>query len=82
MNSIVGKVTDEDLARWRMSQAKLEGIAAKPDGYTREEVEQAWVAKYRLCGEFVERYGMDDSKKWNVSLYSGEIAVSLEEYDL
>jgi hypothetical protein len=73
MTTVIARLTEEDLTRWRLAHARLHAIDKKPDGYSPTEVEQAYITSARLMGEFCERYNVDDSRNWVVSCYTGLI---------
>ncbi len=71
MLTVVGTLTQEELVRWRMTHARLNAIEDKPDAYSPADVEQAYLSKWKLGEEFCVRYGVDDSKDWAISCYTG-----------
>lgn len=73
MFTVVGTLTQEELARWRMAQARLSAIEDKPDAYSAADIEQAYLANWKLGEELCTRYGIDDSRDWSVSCYTGMV---------
>ena len=69
----VGKLNAEDLARWRLMQARDDAIRLAPSHYSRSEIEDAYLRRYQLYEDIVERYGIDDARVWDVSAASGVI---------
>ncbi len=68
---MVATLSEEDLARWRLAQARMHAIDRKPCAFSAAEVEQAYVTLARLMGEICARYGIDDARNWVVSGYTG-----------
>ena len=48
MFTVVGTLTQEELARWRMAHARLNAIEDKPDAYSASDIEQAARAGRKL----------------------------------
>jgi hypothetical protein len=71
--AIAGKLTPEDLARYRALHVRQEGYNIRPDAYSVQEIEQNELAMIRLKGEMVGRYDLDDLRLWNISAYTGVI---------
>ena len=71
--AIAGKLTPEDLARYRALHVRREGYSIRPDAYSVQEIEQNEMAMLRLKGEIVDRYSLDDMRLWDLSAYSGVI---------
>jgi hypothetical protein len=76
MNQVAATLTEEDLARWRLAQARMHAIERKPCSFGVSEVEQAYVSMARLMGELCARYAIDDARNWVVSGYTGMIYYS------
>lgn len=55
--------------------ATLRAIESKPEGFSVQEIRDAWIRKFTMCGEFVEKYSIDDTEDWNVSTFTGQIHV-------
>jgi hypothetical protein len=70
---LVGKLSEEDLGRWRMSQARLHAIEKKAEAFSINDIEQAYIAGAKLLGEFCERYEINDAENWVVSSHTGVI---------
>lgn len=71
MFTVVGTLTQEELARWRMAHARLNAIEDKPDAYSASDIEQAYLTRWKLGEEFCRRFAVDDSRDWSVSCYTG-----------
>lgn len=63
-----GKLTTEDLNRWRMMRARQRGIEARASNYSREEIEKAFIDEWRMLAEFGDRYSIPDGVP--VAIYS------------
>ena len=71
MNQVAATLSEEDLARWRLAQARMHAIERKPCAFSAADVEQAYLSLARLMGEICQRYGIDDARNWVVSGYTG-----------
>ncbi len=67
-------LTDEDLGRWRLVSAKIMSIETT-DGsmYSRAEIEDAYRERFFFGSGLLPKYGIDDSRNWVVSVYTGSI---------
>lgn len=63
-----GKLSDEDLSRWRMVRARQRGIEARASNYSRAEIEAAFIDEWRLMAEFAVTYSLPDGTQ--VAIYS------------
>ena len=63
-----GKLSTEDLNRWRMMRARQRGIEARASNYSREEIERSFIDEWRLLAEFVERYSLPEGQ--GIAIYS------------
>jgi len=73
MNMVEGKLDSEDLARLQLMDARREAQRRAPTVFSAEEHVQCELSWYRLCGELVERYHIDDAREWHISQYTGTI---------
>lgn len=71
--TVVGRISAEDLARWRQICARRSAYQVSPTAFSATEIEQTEMALIRLMSEIVECYGLDDSRAWHVSQYTGMI---------
>jgi len=71
MNITLGRVSNEDLARWQLMQARKDAMQLAPDKYSAHEIEAHLLASFRLSQELVERYGLDDTTNWVISQFTG-----------
>jgi hypothetical protein len=71
--TLIAKLSDEDLRRWRMVSARRNALESNPRAYSATESEQIWMAYYTLAGEFIERHGVEDHRDWKISAAAGEI---------
>ena len=69
------QMSAEDKARFRMSEAKLAAIALAPAHYSRMEIEEAFIANYKLMEDIVTTYGIDDSRNWQATAVTGSVFV-------
>lgn len=74
----IGRLSDEDLARFRSIFIRKQGYEIRPDAYSREEIEQNEMSMIRFCGEIGQRYDIDDSRTWSISSYMGVISYEPE----
>lgn len=63
-----GKLTTEDLNRWRLIRARKNGIEARASNYSRQEIETAFIDEWRLLAEFNETYGIPHGTE--IAIYS------------
>ena len=63
-----GRLSTEDLNRWRLIRARKNGIEARPSNYSRQEIETAFIDEWRLLAEFNETYGIPEGTE--VAIYS------------
>jgi len=73
MQTLIARLSDEDLRRWRMVGARKAALEANPEAYSATESEQIYMSYFTLSGEFVERYGVQDYRDWRISSAAGEI---------
>lgn len=69
----MGRLDAEDLARWRQVQVRIDAIQVKPDGYSTEQIEQAYMQRYRMSQEFIDKYGLDDTENLVFAIDTGAI---------
>ncbi len=69
------QMTNEHLARFRLSEARIEAMKLSPGHYSRAEIEEAFIANWHLRGELVEAHGIDDGRFWVPSPTTGLIHV-------
>ena len=81
MNYVMGRLTSEDLARLRPVEIRHQAVHLNPRAYSALEMEMAEMVYYQLLAEFVETYGIDDSRKWSISLFTGTIISGTEIFD-
>jgi hypothetical protein len=81
MNYVLGTLTTEDLSRLRPVEIRRQAVRLNPRAYSAAEIEMAEMAYYRMLAEMVETYGIDDSRKWSISLFTGTIISGTEIFD-
>lgn len=69
------QMSHEDKARLRMSEARLAAIALAPAHYSRMEIEEAFIANWKLLEEIVVTYEIDDCRTWSASPTTGSVFV-------
>lgn len=69
------QMSHEDKARFRMSEARLEAIRLAPGHYSRMEIEEAFIANWKLMEEFVSTYQIDDCRNWQATAVTGSVFV-------
>lgn len=69
--TLYGKLSDEDLARVRMADAKRRAMEIRPQAYGRDEIEQMYVKYFQLHGEMAERYGVPDTEDFTIDCWVG-----------
>jgi len=72
IRTIICRVDRQDLERWREMMARKEAVEIAATA-TMEECEQAHLEHFRLAGEMVEKYEVDDSEDWNISVFTGDL---------
>ena len=71
--NVIGKLEAEDLIRLRQLVVKRDAYNIAQEKYSANDIEQNEMSYMRLMGEFAERYGVDDSRQWRISQYTGTI---------
>lgn len=71
--TIIGQLSAEDLARWRILCARQEALNHRPEAWSRAEIESHALEYYRFLGEIAARYEIDDSREWRVSAWTGVV---------
>lgn len=69
------EISNEDLNRVRMVQAKIQAMQIKPEAYSREEIEQAFIKRMQLWGDLTNAYGVDNSRAWTLLPENGMFVV-------
>lgn len=70
---IIGRLSEEDLQRWRVWSAREESIQVNPRNYNRDEIERHYMERLRMWGEFFARYNVAESPHTNIQATSGVI---------
>lgn len=70
---MVCKVDAEDLERWRELMARKSAIELTNAVPSVEEAAGVYGEHYRLAGEMIEKYDIDDAEDWNISVFSGNL---------
>lgn len=65
------RLEGEDLARWRQVGTRLTGLEMNPGAYSQSETEAIINSRTMFYAELVERYGIDDTRNWALSMSSG-----------
>lgn len=73
MIEVIGKLSAEDLNLLRITRAKLAAVQANPRAYSATETERAYLDDMRINGDICERYGIDSTRSYIISTYSGDI---------
>ena len=71
--SVVATLNTEDRARYRQLAVREQGYRINAAAYSRDEIEQNEMALFRIREEFIERYELDDTRDWKISISSGLI---------
>ena len=71
-------ISNEDTLRVRMVQAKIQAIDVKPEAYSREEIEQAYLKRMQVWGELTQAYGVDNSRAWTLLPENGMFIVGAD----
>lgn len=74
MREIV-QISSEDLAMLRMNDSRVRAIEVKPEAYSREEIEQTYLKRLQLHGDFIERYGVDNTRRWMILPETGHFVI-------
>lgn len=67
------KLSTEDLMRLRMVVANKKAVEIAPNQHSSEEVRRALMDYYKVLGELIATYEVDDTRDWALSEYSGNI---------
>lgn len=78
IRTIIGRVDRQDLARWREMMARKDAVETSSVS-TIEDCERAYLAHFRLAGEMVEKYEIDDLEDWNISVFTGDLYYYYED---
>lgn len=70
---IVAKLDTEDLNRYRQLTTKKDSYTIASDKYSANDIEQNEASFVRFMGEIAERYGLDDTRIWRISPYTGVV---------
>lgn len=73
MIEVIGKLSQEDLNRLRAVRLKRMAVETNPRAYSARETEQVYFDDARLIGEICERYGIDGTRTFVVSQYTGDL---------
>lgn len=73
LRTVIGKLTEGELTRWRALCARQEGVEKNPRVYSKEDTEAVVLSYYRMCDEIARAYDIDDSRNWKVSPFTGVI---------
>lgn len=72
-STTAGKLDFDDLSRYRLIHARDAAMSVAPSHWSRAEIEESMIRRYQLLESFVNKYGLDDSRSWQVSPYTGVI---------
>lgn len=75
----VGYLTQEDLDLWQSINAREWAMQTKPEAYSRDELEALALKKLRTAGDFVRKYGADDTQDIIISRWAGSICQRPQE---
>lgn len=81
MVEVIGCLSPEDLARWRLVYVRLRGIELNPSAYSAKETEAALMDHLSLATEIAQRYEIDETRPWTVSALTGLMYYSDDEDD-
>lgn len=73
-------IDPEDVARYRLVEASIQAAHIKPEAYSRDEIEQMHIKKWRLIGELLTKYEVDDARRWVITPEGGSFIVG-DDYD-
>ena len=68
------KLTNEDLGRWQIVSARIMAIETTDGSMSSmPEIEAAYRQRFALGEDLLTKYGIEDSRNWVVSVYTGTI---------
>ena len=68
------KLSREDLGRWQIVSAKIMAIETTDGSMSAlPDIIEAYRERFALGEELLTKYGVDDSRNWVVSVYTGTI---------
>ena len=71
--NLAGRLSGEDLVRWRQLSARTEAIEVAPQAYSAREIEETFMRKFVMLGEFEQTYELDGARRYSVSVSDGTI---------
>lgn len=73
MTTVIGTLSAEDLARWRILAARQEALNARPEAWSRSEIEAHALEHYRFRAEIAAKFEIDDTRDWRISPWTGVV---------
>lgn len=68
------KLSREDLGRWQIVSAKIMAIETTDGAMSSlPEIVEAYRERFAIGEEMLVKYGVDDTRNWVVSAYTGSI---------
>lgn len=68
------RIDPTDLEKWRVALARRDAAELYPDGFTGQEIIDAFLNFYRVAGEVFEDYELEEDAH-SISPYSGKVAI-------
>lgn len=78
MIEIIGKLSGEDLQRFRAVEVRRRALERNPDAYSAAETEQIVLSEIRMDAEIADRHAIDPRRHWMVSAVDGTVAYGKE----
>lgn len=79
MVEILGRISTEDLVRYREVCALVEVAKSPPVDMTTGAAKQAWIEYYALVAELHDRYEIAEEDRLDVTISPGSGLIRLEE---
>lgn len=73
LTNLLATLSSEDLLRYQMANLPIEGLAANPDKYSRQETEQAVMVLWKVEADIFRAYGVDVTRKHHIDIRTGVI---------
>ena len=73
MTQVVGKLSSEDLLKWRRITVRFEAVKLHPRAYSQNEVERVLGEYINFMGEIAERFRIEDTRDWDVTTHCGTV---------
>ena len=76
---VFGKLTEEDLTRWRQVCGQFQALELNPRAYSAQETEAILMRYYRMFGEVYERYNIPEEQVIRIAPTTGQLLEDKDE---